>query len=87
MDGGYTLKIIYIEWIDAVADSGWEEYDKSDDVHHCKSIGYLVKETKEGICLASTISDKESNARITIPKAWIRKRRTVVISGEKRQKK
>ena len=73
------MKILYIEWIDAVAENGWEEHDKTEDVHLCQTIGFLIKETKLGLVIASTISDKESNARLTIPKAWIRKKKNVKI--------
>lgn len=71
------MKVIYVEWIDAVADGSWETHDKAEDVHLCQTIGYLIKETKLGLVIASTLSGKESNARITIPKAWIQKKKIV----------
>lgn len=79
MDWSFAVKVIYLEWIDAVADNGWESHERTEDVHLCKTVGYLIKETKLGLVIASTISEKESNARITIPKAWIRKRKNVKI--------
>lgn len=68
--------IIQIRWIDAVADSGWEEKTKA-SIHHCTTVGYLVDETSEAICLASTWSHNQTNARMHIPKAWIQDRKVI----------
>lgn len=73
------MRIVYVKWIDAVSDAGWAPADKVDDVHECETIGYLIKETELGLVIASTISQKESNARITIPKAWIKRKKYVKI--------
>lgn len=71
-----SSKIVYVEWVDAVSDGGWEDNVKV-DIHPVCSIGFLIAETKEGICLASTVSKDNSNARMHIPKAWITKRKTI----------
>jgi hypothetical protein len=63
-------KCIYIEWVDAVADSGWEE-TKKPELHDCYTLGFIVAEDDKAICVASAISKKESNAKMHIPKAWI----------------
>ena len=72
-----TAKIVSIEWIDAVADSGWEDKTKA-AIHHCTTIGFLVDETDEAICLASTWSVDQTNARMHIPKAWIKNRKVIL---------
>ncbi len=69
-------KIIQLTWIDAVADSGWEAKTKA-EIHHCITVGYLVDETDEAICLASTWSIDQTNARMHIPKAWIKNRKVL----------
>ena len=69
-------KIVYVEWVDAVSDGGWEDNVKV-DIHLVCTIGFLIAETKEGICLASTVSGDNSNARMHIPKAWITKRKNI----------
>jgi hypothetical protein len=71
-----TASIIYVEWVDAVSDGGWED-DIKVDIHPVRTIGYLVAETKDGICIASTLSGEMSNARMHIPKSWIVKRKEV----------
>ena len=80
--------IIQVSWIDAVADSGWEEKTKA-EIHHCVTVGFLIDETDEAVCIASTWSHNQTNARIHIPKAWIKDRKTIVnentISQTKRQ--
>jgi hypothetical protein len=69
--------IIQVSWIDAVADSGWEEKTKA-EIHHCVTVGFLIDETDEALCIASTWSHNQTNARIHIPKAWIKDRKTIV---------
>ncbi len=84
-----TASIVYIEWVDAVSDGGWEDEVKV-DIHPVRTIGYLVSETNDGICLASTVSGEMSNARMHIPKSWIVKRKEVKletpVSKSKRKK-
>jgi hypothetical protein len=72
-----------------VADSGWEAKTKA-EIHHCITVGYLVDETDEAICLASTWSIDQTNARMHIPKAWIKNRKvlaseTTISKGERSQ--
>ncbi len=72
-----TASIVEVEWIDAVADSGWEGKVVA-AVHHCVTVGFLVDETDEAICLASTWSIDQTNARMHIPKAWIKNRKVLL---------
>lgn len=81
-----TAPIVYVEWVDAVADVEWQENVKA-EVHHCKSIGWIVDETDEAICIACTVSMDQSNARIHIPKAWIRNRRIIKVETKQRKVK
>ena len=61
----------YVQWVDAVADAGLEDNSKA-DVHPVLSIGFLVDETDDAVCLAAAISHDQSNSRIHIPKQWIK---------------
>ena len=72
-----TATIISVDWIDAVADVGWEGKVTA-AIHHCTTVGFLVDETDEAICLASTWSIDQTNARMHIPKAWIKNRKVVI---------
>ena len=73
--------VLYVEWVDALVDSGWEKFDKVSDIHKCQSVGFLVRETDNSIILAAAVSEdtdgKEANATIAIPKAWIKKKRRI----------
>ena len=71
-----TPKIVQVTWIDAVADVGWEAKTKA-EIHHCITVGYVVDETEEALCLASTWSIDQTNARMHIPKAWIKNRKVL----------
>lgn len=75
-----------VTWADAVVDgNGWQALDAAHNVHECRSVGWLIKETKHHIVLAADISagapDElespgiETNRRIAIPKDWIISRR------------
>ena len=71
-----TPKIVQVSWIDAVADVGWEGKTKA-EIHHCITVGYVVDETDEALCVASTWSIYQTNARMHIPKAWIKNRKVL----------
>lgn len=75
---------LYIEWEDAVASNGWEDHHKA-ELHPCVTMGFLIDETKDALLIASTISMGSTNARMHIPKAWIKKRK--VIKYEDKQRK
>jgi hypothetical protein len=75
-------KILYVEWIDANSHAGWQdrsEIAKDASVSRCYSIGFVIKETKEELVIATTVSDDEANCWIAIPKSWIRKRRKLEV--------
>ena len=79
-----TPKLVYLEWVDAVADLGWES-DVKVALHPCHTVGYIIDETKDGICVAATWSKTMSNARMHIPKAWIIKRKAITIENKQRK--
>ena len=70
--------IVYVQWVDAVSDCGWDEESKA-EVHPCLSIGFIVDETEDAICLAAVISHDQSNSRIHIPKGWIKSIKKVTL--------
>lgn len=76
---------MYIEWVDAVSDGGWED-DIKVDIHPVRTVGFLVSESNDGICLASTVSGEMTNARMHIPKAWITKRKVIKLENSVRKK-
>jgi uncharacterized protein YqfA (UPF0365 family) len=76
-----TPKVIQVVWIDAVADSGWESKTKA-EVHLCSTVGYLIDETEEALCVASTWSIDQTNARMHIPKAWIKSRKVIKLEAK-----
>lgn len=74
-------KVTIVVWWDAQADAGWEEGVKA-SLAECTTIGFLVSETKEAICLASTWADPHNNCRMHIPKKWIKSRRELNIGED-----
>ncbi len=46
--------IVYVEWVDAVSDAGWQENTKT-EIHRCLTIGWIVSESDDAICVANTV--------------------------------
>ena len=72
-----TFEVEYVEWIDAVASTGWMERSSGFPVQMCHSIGVLIEESKDHIALAGswgkpTPEENHVNCVISIPKAWIK---------------
>ena len=66
--------LVAIQWLDAHAEAGWQQVGAKETPEHCLTVGFIVFEDRTCVTVASTISDSESNARITIPGQWIVKR-------------
>ena len=80
-----SAKLVYIEWLDALAQGEWHEAKKED--LHCKSIGWVVYEDEQQIELAGTVTDGMCNNSITLPKQMILKRKEVKLENTKRKSK
>lgn len=70
------MKLVLIEWLDAVTDdAGWK---KIADVQAqrppvCRSVGWILKETKSHITIAATIHGDDCDGDVTIPRGMVRK--------------
>lgn len=72
------MKLIYIEWMDAVSTDGWIKPDFELHPALCTSVGFLVRENKDYITICQGYSNVDSlNGFFTIPKGWIKKRKYV----------
>lgn len=72
------MKVVSIEWLDAAATAGWHTKD-SMSLMTITSVGWLAREDKEKITVAASY-DKQNDyygCSITIPKAWIKKRKVL----------
>ncbi len=68
-----SYKVVQVIWKDAECVAAWT---KLEDVKKAKlpvitTIGYLVYQDSERLVVASTISDDEVNASMSIPAAWV----------------
>lgn len=73
--------LVYVEWIDAVSAARWCPVDElTADPSPCRTVGWIVKENDQALCLAQTMSGETSETdesvlgRLVIPKAWIGRR-------------
>lgn len=84
------MKLIYIEWQDAVHNANWFEKDLAERWHDTtqyiiKECGWLVKEDKRGVTLACRWKIEDDNTATQlgglqyIPKPWIIKRKEIKI--------
>lgn len=75
-------EIHVITWCDAVADCGWEDVVEASS-HTCVTVGFVVAESEDVICIASTVSGEDTNCRIHIPKKWVLSNLTInLVEGE-----
>jgi len=75
-------KILYIEWCDAISkiDDAWTDLEDSLEWGEeaewiVKEVGFVLKETKQYILLASRHSEGQYGGLFKIPKPWILKRK------------
>lgn len=68
-------KLMYVEWVDAVADVGWDYEVEATKISLIQSVGWLVRETKDEIVLAADYSEGDTNRRMAIPKSWVRNKK------------
>jgi len=84
------MKLIYLEWADAISNNNWFPGDSAriwadKQEWIIRETGWVIKETKEYICLASTwkpedeYTDEKFMNLHKIPKTWIRKRKTLKV--------
>jgi hypothetical protein len=86
------MKLVYIEWEDAISQSGWHDEDEikewtEKDNITVKEVGWIYKENKTHIVLVSRLHQEVYNGKISngygllqkIPKTWIRKMKVLKI--------
>lgn len=77
-------EIEFVEWIDAVASTGWMERSAGFPVQTCFSVGQVIEEGKDHIVLAGTWGHPEDsiqqvNCVMSIPKAWVKQRKKLKV--------
>jgi Lar family restriction alleviation protein len=73
-------RIIKVWWEDSNSTAGWQEdTDCKTNIAYCETVGFVVEETKDAICIAlSRCTTKGNNPYahlVTIPKCCIKKRK------------
>lgn len=71
-----TPKLVEVEWLDTACLAHWQEEGEIPELMECRTVGYLLRDTKRDITLACThAADHGTISPITIPKSCITKRR------------
>lgn len=69
---------VEVEWEDSVLVSGgWINLEEAMTHNHelnCLSVGYVLKDNKEGLIMASGLHDENASGVTVIPKSAIRKK-------------
>ena len=75
----FTYPIVYVTWDDACADNSWASV-KEPELKEAvvTTLGFLIKENKKHILIASTYDEENMNCSIQIPKHSILSREEVV---------
>lgn len=81
------FKLVRVLWLDAYSEGGWKEANDEPREAPCISVGYLIKETRKYVRLASTVSvDDEgkwhANATISIPRVGMVEQIETLEGGE-----
>lgn len=82
------MKLIYLEWEDAISQASWCTKDELDDfsseVALIRQVGWIYKETKKYLILVGRLDDRNEGEEKNgygmlqkIPKTWIRKRKEI----------
>lgn len=73
-------ELIYVEWVDSHHRPGWTTDQAEGRLLVCKSIGWLVKRTKDVLVLSANITDDEDQQRcgdMTIPQRCVKRIKTI----------
>lgn len=75
------MKLVLVEWVDSAHSSGWhilDEISKLDSLQ-CRSVGWVLTDTKEQITLISSIASDPDQAcgSMVIPRRAITKLTTL----------
>ena len=73
----FKYPLFHIEWDDATTDNGWEEVPENLEPSLAITVGFLVRETKDHLLIASTYDETHTNARLQIPKKLIKSRKEI----------
>ena len=71
-------KLVSVEWVDSAMTNGWRHIGPETDLSpsKCHSVGFVLKDDKEGIALSQSISDNGGTDTIlSIPRCAILKKR------------
>lgn len=70
-------KLVWVEWVDAVVDGGWEVGKANSKVDLVTSVGWLLDRNESEVVVAADIStdmdgELHTNRRLAIPAPWIK---------------
>lgn len=73
----YKYPLVEVQWDDAEVDTGWTETPDKLEPSIATTVGFLVKETRNHILIASTYDELHINGTIQIPKKMIKTRKEI----------
>lgn len=73
----YMKHVVEVHWVDACTTSRWrsrKDYLALATPANCRTVGYILKQTKKSITVVQTQGDNEDmNGSMTIPMGWVEK--------------
>lgn len=76
-DTPYKYMVIEVRWDDAENNSGWSDIPEKLEPSIATTIGFLVKESRSHILIASSYDDININCTLQIPKKMIKSRKEI----------
>ena len=64
------MKIVLVDWVDSTSIQGWEEGCDM-GLCECRSVGYLIKKTKDKVILAQSLNDHTYYNKFAIPRGCV----------------
>jgi hypothetical protein len=72
--------LVFVEWVDSHHRPGWTADEPEADLLVCKSVGWIVRRTKDVIVLAANVTAEDKQQRcgdMTIPQRCVRRIKTI----------
>jgi hypothetical protein len=70
-----SFPLVWIEWNDAATIDPWTPIDDLDvEPQRCVSVGFLVRESAEAVCVSVSVGGDDACGSIVIPKGCITRR-------------
>lgn len=72
--------LVFVEWLDSHYRPGWTTDEPVSDPLVCKSVGWLIQQTKDALVLSANVTSEKQQQRcgdMTIPRRCVKRVKTL----------